>query len=173
MMNCLDCEYDLRGLPAGSCPECGRAFDPLDPSSFRPGNSRSPRLPMHLALLIVIASSLVPVLHVVSGHLALVAARLSLGHWPHRFGRDDPKYIGGGVGFLHSVWMILTVLLIPAIVAWLVFAAAAMFPRRDVDGESELSLFRKPIVAITFFTWIAAIPIIFLDPAKVGVWMFD
>jgi hypothetical protein len=31
---CRGCTYDLLGLPAGVCPECGRAFDPADPSTF-------------------------------------------------------------------------------------------------------------------------------------------
>ena len=32
---CLQCGYDLFGLEAGACPECGRRFDPTDPSSYR------------------------------------------------------------------------------------------------------------------------------------------
>lgn len=32
---CLTCEYLLRGLPESVCPECGRAFDPSDPSSYQ------------------------------------------------------------------------------------------------------------------------------------------
>jgi hypothetical protein len=32
---CLGCNYDLRGLPEPRCPECGRAFDPNDPKTFR------------------------------------------------------------------------------------------------------------------------------------------
>ncbi len=31
---CLGCGYPLFGLPEPRCPECGRAFDPLDPSTF-------------------------------------------------------------------------------------------------------------------------------------------
>lgn len=31
---CLNCFYDLRGLPTGRCPECGRAFDPDDPRTY-------------------------------------------------------------------------------------------------------------------------------------------
>lgn len=31
---CRGCTYDLQGLPAGVCPECGRAFDPADPATF-------------------------------------------------------------------------------------------------------------------------------------------
>ena len=33
-MHCRDCQYDLSGLTAGPCPECGRRFDPADPASF-------------------------------------------------------------------------------------------------------------------------------------------
>jgi hypothetical protein len=32
---CLGCGYLLRGLPKSVCPECGRAFDPADPSTYR------------------------------------------------------------------------------------------------------------------------------------------
>ncbi len=31
---CLTCGYILRGLMAHRCPECGRAFDPNDPTTF-------------------------------------------------------------------------------------------------------------------------------------------
>ncbi len=34
---CLVCEYPLRGLPTSVCPECGRAFDPSNPKTFRIG----------------------------------------------------------------------------------------------------------------------------------------
>lgn len=33
-MYCLDCGYDVRGLPENRCPECGRAFDPDDSTTF-------------------------------------------------------------------------------------------------------------------------------------------
>ncbi|MEY4005934.1 MAG: hypothetical protein RLZZ221_2030 [Verrucomicrobiota bacterium] len=31
---CLNCDYDLTGVLTGRCPECGREFDPEDPSTF-------------------------------------------------------------------------------------------------------------------------------------------
>jgi hypothetical protein len=34
---CLDCNYSLHGLMTDRCPECGRAFDPGDASSFNAG----------------------------------------------------------------------------------------------------------------------------------------
>lgn len=33
-MFCLNCHYDLRGNASKTCPECGHAFDPQDPSSY-------------------------------------------------------------------------------------------------------------------------------------------
>ena len=38
--HCLGCGYSLRGLPEHICPECGRAFDPGDPSTYRQGGSK-------------------------------------------------------------------------------------------------------------------------------------
>jgi hypothetical protein len=32
---CLKCGYLLRGLPRNECPECGQAFDPGDPRTYR------------------------------------------------------------------------------------------------------------------------------------------
>ncbi len=33
-MYCISCNFDLRGLPGNTCPECGSAFDPADPATF-------------------------------------------------------------------------------------------------------------------------------------------
>lgn len=33
-MRCIDCAYDLRGLSRHACPECGRWFEPDDPTSY-------------------------------------------------------------------------------------------------------------------------------------------
>ena len=52
-MYCLKCYYDLRGLPANRCPECGRGFSPDNPASF----SSTPR-PDRLHKLVRQASDL-------------------------------------------------------------------------------------------------------------------
>jgi hypothetical protein len=39
---CLTCNYPLWGLPTPRCPECGRAFDPLDPSTMNMGRELTP-----------------------------------------------------------------------------------------------------------------------------------
>jgi hypothetical protein len=36
-MRCLNCGYDLHGLPESRCPECGRAFDPNNAGTFDDG----------------------------------------------------------------------------------------------------------------------------------------
>jgi predicted amidophosphoribosyltransferase len=35
-MRCLSCQYDLRKLAKGRCPECGREFDPKNRRTFLP-----------------------------------------------------------------------------------------------------------------------------------------
>jgi hypothetical protein len=34
--SCLGCGYALRGLPEARCPECGRRFNPIAPSTMKP-----------------------------------------------------------------------------------------------------------------------------------------
>lgn len=43
---CLTCNYALTGVAAPRCPECGRDFDPANPTTFGP---REPLLPRALA----------------------------------------------------------------------------------------------------------------------------
>lgn len=38
---CLGCGYRLYALPESRCPECGRVFDPCNPSTFRTPRSRA------------------------------------------------------------------------------------------------------------------------------------
>jgi hypothetical protein len=56
---CWECGYSLRGLSARRCPECGRPFDPADPTSMNMGQEvrglarwlmRPPGWPMDLAV---------------------------------------------------------------------------------------------------------------------------
>lgn len=45
-MRCLSCKYDLTHLTEHRCPECGRPFDPSDPSTFQvpPASNKKPLL---------------------------------------------------------------------------------------------------------------------------------
>jgi rRNA maturation protein Nop10 len=42
-VRCLSCKYDLSSLTEHRCPECGRAFDPDDPSTFSSDSARAQR----------------------------------------------------------------------------------------------------------------------------------
>lgn len=64
---CLDCNYPLHGIPSGRCPECGREFDPFDPSTMNLGRPLEPwvvwvlgrmGLLVHLAVLAAAAITL-------------------------------------------------------------------------------------------------------------------
>jgi hypothetical protein len=48
---CLTCRYELSGLAAGACPECGRQFDPADPTSTSPVATRRPSVRRMLVML--------------------------------------------------------------------------------------------------------------------------
>lgn len=60
--HCLNCGYDLRGLPEPRCPECGRGFDPDDPRTYfigrRPWWYRPEPLPSLLNLACIMVTTL-------------------------------------------------------------------------------------------------------------------
>ena len=80
---CAGCGYDLRDLPAGACPECGRSFDPKRRSTFATDTFQ---LPPWLRVLQLLCCGY-PVIG------AVVAAMLGLLHrgWNGRWLQpDDP-----------------------------------------------------------------------------------
>jgi hypothetical protein len=84
--HCRSCRYDLAGLAAGPCPECGALFDPADPETFT--DLRAPR--GIVALSCVVAA--IPWISILSLYATWFAGRVALGHWP-RPSQDDPKDI--------------------------------------------------------------------------------
>lgn len=52
-MRCRRCRYPLQSVTTRRCPECGRPFDPDDPSTYRPDVDR-PRHPSILKIMAVI-----------------------------------------------------------------------------------------------------------------------
>lgn len=55
MMFCRGCSYDLESLVTGACPECGRAFDRDDPSTFD-SRTRMHRLVVRIAASLAISA---------------------------------------------------------------------------------------------------------------------
>jgi hypothetical protein len=137
------------------------AFDPSDPTTYRVRDDRALR---RWLSWVAIASAAPPWIMLVCGHASLVVARLMLGRWPHRMGRDDPKGIPG-IMIPTAVFAIGVLLLLPGLMAsfGVVIAMLRVCGKRD-----GLKWFLVMLCA-----WIAAILLIRLDPAQVGVWMMD
>ncbi len=70
-MWCLECDYELINLDEARCPECGRAFDASDPTTFKTeavvarvrSRGISTASVVAGAALGVVASSLLPIEH--------------------------------------------------------------------------------------------------------------
>lgn len=58
VMYCRSCQYDLAGLGAGRCPECGRLFDPADPTSFD-RRRRGPQAIIGIGLALLIGATVI------------------------------------------------------------------------------------------------------------------
>ncbi len=96
-VNCLTCNYDLRGLPEHRCPECGRTFDPAVPSTYR-----DPQRPTGFPLWVVAMVAAYPTFVLGLAVLTWCAAAISLGRPPRTTGADDPKSINAIVSLLHA-----------------------------------------------------------------------
>ncbi|HZW09446.1 MAG TPA: hypothetical protein VFF69_06040 [Phycisphaerales bacterium] len=101
-MRCLTCAYDLSASPAGPCPECGRAFEPADPLTYR--SPETDRRSARRNTIAICGLSLAPLAFFALVHLVRIAARLSLGRWP-RPSLDDPKGIPGVEPFLTLAYL--------------------------------------------------------------------
>jgi hypothetical protein len=159
-MRCLTCAYDLSASPAGPCPECGRPFDPADPRTYRSPESDA-RLARGFTVSIAILS-LPPLLFIASLHLARVAARVSIGHWPQPY-IDDPKGIPETEPFL-AVAMLAGLAVLPcfaaAFIVWLVLVS--MRPKHAL-----------PALLIFLTVWGGSFLLLLWDPADALAWIAD
>ncbi len=158
-MYCLGCNYDLSGLGAGPCPECGQAFDPGDDSTFSdvPRRERSARW----CEIIIIALAANPLIAYILVHATLVAARVSLGRWPNRWGRDAPLDVQG------IAWLItLTTISLFAIPASVLISLHFLYIL--ACGRAWGRIVRALLLASVL--WIAAIWMVRWDPAQAWRW---
>lgn len=164
-MYCIGCQYELRGLEAGPCPECGLVFDPSDPSSYSlvagymPNEDR-----VRWIERLLIASGAVPVIANVFGYVSLLIARVSLGRWPYRGGRDDPSDVPG-VGLTGLIAILLAIMIFPALLAVIVFALS-LVSHRALERAA-----RGAVLALVL--WIVGYVLIRTDPAEVWSWLWD
>ena len=162
-MYCRTCRYDLRGLDAVTCPECGAAFDPRDPETYF--KTRHERPASFWFALVCLLGCAGPFIELGLIHLALVAARVSLGRWPQRFGMDDPKDLTG-IGAAAYYLASLGFFLVPMSLAF-VLVGVTMYA---VRGHARRGVMFIVVAAVS---WAAAIVIARMDPARAMVWFMD
>lgn len=153
-MWCLRCEYDLRELSEGVCPECGRGFDPGDPATFSAKPYRRGVLPV---LALCLASA--PVVMAAALHLARVVWRVEHGHWPVPYD-DDPKG-EAWVGLVHLVLMV---------GGLACFVAVPVVPGCVVG--------KRGLRGVWLGLWCAVLAgggvwVLWMDFFRVSVWIFD
>ena len=94
---CLGCGYFLRGLPTPVCPECGRAFDPADASTYdlRPPDWRRRRKIKRIALAVAIglALALFAPRNLLQGQLTFRCRTCGEAQTTHRWELLPPRWI--------------------------------------------------------------------------------
>ena len=57
VMHCSACRYELQGLGVGTCPECGRPFDPGNPGPFASDLFNQQRKPLFVAAALLLCAA--------------------------------------------------------------------------------------------------------------------
>jgi hypothetical protein len=157
-VQCLECRYQLDGLPVHQCPECGRAFDPQKPGDVRIAGLPDPaRTQLDGVAMLCAASPLIVTLWM----FAYAVGWGVLGRWPETGGRDDPKNIPF-VSLMHVVWMF-SVLALPVMLgAGLALVVVISRWRRRVEAVMLLAALASWGLAHLLNRWI-----------NVWEWFFD
>lgn len=159
-MYCRGCHYELRGLPAGECPECAARFDPDDPATFdAAGVDAAARVLVRLQFVSAALMLASPVL----GHVMLLVARVSLGRWPSRSGADDPRTIAG----LGVLYWVTTVALVFA-----PLGAAGTVALPIIAAATRRGVVFWRLVLIGLVGW-AGFAVMLVDPAGTAAWIGD
>ena len=112
----------------------------------------------------MIAAGSVPLLANTLAFAALVAARISLGRWPFRGGRDDPSGIDG-IGLLCLAAMLLLLASLPALVVGTALLSALL-----AQGATK-QVIRGGVLAACL--WAGGFLLARWDPAEAWYWLFD
>jgi hypothetical protein len=164
-MRCLACQYDLSHLTGQRCPECGRALDLNDPSTFDDGRRSSP-WPRRLCILIALSALLLPLMW----YSTWLAAVISLGHLPRPY-EDDPKFINGWVrGFRNLTWMMFMFSL-PLFMLNLMLAVMAGVQQYISDRRWSVGIVIP--IGLTLALWVSAVFLIRASGPTVACWFFD
>ena len=158
-MFCRACGYCLDGCVSPQCPECGKPFNPDDPSTFaRFTGSKSYWWPLFLSIAWVAA-------FFGALYFLWIAAWVELGH--------PPRGASGGVSSLALLRNLVQVLLLsvlivaPASLLWAAVVEIVRIRRHGIRAGGTLILANLAVWLIAFL-WVVA-----LDPMDVFRWFID
>jgi hypothetical protein len=164
-MRCLTCQYDLSHLAEQRCPECGRAFDLNDPSTFVHGRLSSP-WPGRLCIFIALSAFLLPVLW----YSTWLAAVISLGHPPRPY-VNDHQFINGWVSGFRCLTCIIFNLSLPLFFLNLMLAVMTGIQRYVAERRLHLRLVTP--IGLTLAIWVLAVFLVIASGGDVAAWFFD
>jgi rRNA maturation protein Nop10 len=162
-VRCRSCDYDLRALAARLCPECGRAFDPADPTTFSDGDHVGWRRFVRRTALGFCAISLLAVL---LPHVSACVATITLGHWPRIYIDDGAGGPLCAVLNWVSIILLMSIVVTPLALLAAMIGAVAVVPR----GERRAAIYW---LLAAFLVNVGAIVLMRLDPLGVMEWIMD
>lgn len=166
VIRCKRCNYDLHGLAAEACPECGRPFDPADELTY--ASTLPSRKLLYMATLAGVVIAMIPLALM---YLEAATARSELGRWPVP-SMDDPKGISS-IQALHT-FTLFSLVCVPsgfAICLWtIVLGGISDWRRASLERWTSRVLVHISVVAICFGAlWL----FVSADPWRFVEWWFD
>jgi hypothetical protein len=163
-MHRVRCDYDLQGVAAGACPECGRAFDPANPETWSASPAFKRRRLERAAIVIGCLAAPGPLWTAWLIGLEYLAARAWLGREPRMYW-DNPYQLGPLVRVLHGAatmgcWL-------TPMLTWIGVVLGAMaLARRERYG------WMGALLATAGLAYPASIGLLWLYP-KGAMWWWD
>lgn len=160
-VRCLDCQYELRGLPSGPCPECGRVFDIRDLRTFDCGAFR--RWSLRRLTLTTLVAAAMPWAQCAVLHLGPVAWLVQFGRWPSLSPIDDPGEMAA-----YPVLMALALLLAVATITAVAIGSSC------VAWATRYSFWRAVgLAGLGAAVWLGGVWVLRADPLGVTAWLMD
>jgi hypothetical protein len=167
---CLDCGYDLRGKNVSSCPECGRVFDPRDPTTWRRPVAQPLQWRRWITVLAII-SVIFPFTITALIYASYLAGAIKLGAWPQPY-RDDPKFLGIDFIYAPAIYALMTAPITFALtLLWVPWITHALTVRHhhgwSITTRSCL------LLLVCLVSWTIMAFILHADPFRVFDWFMD